>query len=358
MPNLFWTPHSGYHWDRLRRRFFEGWYFRLTLPDMGESFAFMYSIDDPGGQSAFSGGAAQILGPGEQYLYHPFPNVNQFWAWPHCLGLGHWSQAIISNAQYLPPETFFHKVHRGYQVTAIRHQGFLEDSDTGAIAHWDYTVEPVYGWGSPGKPPLPTAGWLSYLPIFEPGWQVLMAQGLATGWAEWQNQRYEFAQAPTYAEKNWGGAFPERWFWIQSNAFVNEPDLTITAVGGLRQVLGQLETVGLIGLHFRDQFIALSSLNAGITWQIASWGEWHMTGRNHRYRITLQGRTHKVPVVVRVPTLNGLQFDCWDTTQGDLKVQVWAKSQSGSETPLITATSQLAGLEVGGKGWVDSWQYP
>jgi hypothetical protein len=76
-----WTPHSGYHWDGSLRRFFEGWYFRLTLPELGESVAFMYSIDDPAGHSPVSGGAAQVLGLGETYLYHPFPDVDGFWAW-------------------------------------------------------------------------------------------------------------------------------------------------------------------------------------------------------------------------------------------------------------------------------------
>jgi hypothetical protein len=85
-----WTPHSGYHWDGSLRRFFEGWYFRLTLPELGESVAFMYSIDDPAGHSPVSGGAAQVLGLGETYLYHPFPDVDGFWAWRGRLGLGHW----------------------------------------------------------------------------------------------------------------------------------------------------------------------------------------------------------------------------------------------------------------------------
>jgi hypothetical protein len=39
------TPHSGYHWDKANReRFFEGWYFRITIPQ-GPSFAWMYSIE-------------------------------------------------------------------------------------------------------------------------------------------------------------------------------------------------------------------------------------------------------------------------------------------------------------------------
>ncbi|MGB8689190.1 MAG: tocopherol cyclase family protein, partial [Microcoleus sp.] len=37
------TPHSGYHWDSSTRRFFEGWYYRITLPIHQQSFAFMYS---------------------------------------------------------------------------------------------------------------------------------------------------------------------------------------------------------------------------------------------------------------------------------------------------------------------------
>jgi hypothetical protein len=75
------TPHSGYHWDGTDRRFFEGWYWKVgacvdtqacplqpvvvaelqvqralgsrcpaqvTDPDSGDSFALIYSIEDPG----------------------------------------------------------------------------------------------------------------------------------------------------------------------------------------------------------------------------------------------------------------------------------------------------------------------
>ncbi|MEM0979898.1 MAG: tocopherol cyclase family protein [Cyanobacteria bacterium P01_H01_bin.58] len=357
MPDFFWTPHSGYHWDRSSRRFFEGWYFRLTLPDVQETFAFMYSIDDPDGNSPLSGGAAQILGPGEQYLYTPLPNVQQFWAWPHRLGLGHWDQPIAGPAGYLSFNQFHDRVKRGYQATATDHVGCVEDQETGAIARWQYTIEPIYGWGPTQGTQLATASWLSYLPILEPGWQVLMAHGLATGWAEWQNQRYEFQQAPIYAEKNWGGAFPERWWWIQANAFAEVPDLTLTAVGGRRQVLGRTETVGLIGLHYQGKFILLNTLRDQMTWTVAPWGQWQVTASNHRYRITLEGKAEQPPANVRVPTLTGLQFNCWDTTHGQLEVTVWQRSPIDTETLIVQAHSDLAGLEVGGQGWDQGWQF-
>ena len=58
------TPHSGCHWDGTDRRFFEGWYWRITLPGDGQSFALIYSIEDPLGNSPGAGVGAQVMGPG------------------------------------------------------------------------------------------------------------------------------------------------------------------------------------------------------------------------------------------------------------------------------------------------------
>jgi len=361
MPKFFWTPHSGYHWDGAARRFFEGWYVRLTLPHQGESFSFMYSVDDPAGDTACSGGAIQILGPAEQYFFCRLTHVDQFWAWRHRWGAGHWQPLLVAPPQvgYLSPEQFWQSVKTGYQLTATHHQGCMTDDATGAIARWDYTIEPVYGWGPPQGTQLATAGWLSYLPIFEPGWQVLMAHGWATGWAEWQGQRYDFERVPIYAEKNWGGAFPQRWFWLQANAFKEQPALTVTAVGGRRQVFGRSQTVGLVGVHFADRFINLDSLTGAMTWHVTPWGHWHLTVANQRYRIVLAGRAATAPTPVQVPTLTGLRFECWDTTHGDLTLQVWERSHptSAPDTLLMQAMTSLAALEVGGQGWEQDWHF-
>jgi len=88
------TPHSGYQWDGRSQSFFEGWYFRLTLPQPQVTFAFMYSIQDPIGGQPHSGGVAQVLGPGDTYLCRSLPNAELFWAWSEGLGLGHWRQAL------------------------------------------------------------------------------------------------------------------------------------------------------------------------------------------------------------------------------------------------------------------------
>lgn len=35
-----------------------------------------------------------------------------------------------------------------------------------------------------------------------------------SGWIEWDGERFEFENAPSYSEKNWGGGFPRRWYWV------------------------------------------------------------------------------------------------------------------------------------------------
>ncbi|MGB3766113.1 MAG: tocopherol cyclase family protein [Phormidesmis sp.] len=352
------TPHSGYHWQSSTARFFEGWYFRLTLPDCGQTFAFMYSIDDPAGGTAQSGGVAQILGPNESYCCRTFPDVNQFWAWPHRLGLGHmrWRSLPAGESpdaqpdRYLPPEVFTRDVKEGYQATAFQHQGRLLSPSGEPEAEWHYQTKLVAGWGASTQQA--TAGWMSYLPVFEPGWQVMMAHGLATGQMHWRGKDYVFENAPAYAEKNWGGAFPEKWFWLQCNAFEREPSLSITAAGGIREVLVWTENVAIIGIHHKGQFYEFASFKTDFTWQIDPWGFWQLTARSHQYRAVLTGIAKDEGAYVRVPTREGMQFLCRDTTHGELRVQLWAISDNRL---IVDATSQLAGLEVGGGPWDERW---
>jgi tocopherol cyclase len=72
-----------------------------------------------------------------------------------------------------------------------------------------------------------------------------------------------------------------------------------------------------------------------------------MTAHTDRYALTLTGQTQDSGAWVRVPTREGLQFRCRDTTHGQLHLQLW----DGQHTPLINAHSPGAGLEIGGYPW-------
>jgi tocopherol cyclase len=344
--NFYEPPHSGYHWDHHTDRFFEGWYFRITLPELGDNFAFMYSIEDPLGDRPHSGGAVQILGLQDEYVWRTLPNVHNFWADHRHLALCHWRHCPPNlTPQLLAPRVFQDKIAEGYQATATLNQGRIIDPATGEICQWHYETKLVYGWGIPGKP---TAHWYSFLPIYDPGWQVLLAHGLSSGWIEWRGKRYEFNDAPAYGEKNWGKSFPKGWFWLNCNAFHGEEDLALTAAGGIRQILVNEEKVGLIGIHHRGTFYEFAPWTSELTWQISPWGSWAMTaGDRQGFTVQLTGTTDLPGQPLRAPTHRGLQFCCQDTLRGHLSLELFAPDK----TRLIHATSDLGGLEVGGQWW-------
>ncbi len=347
------TPHSGYHWSGGSDRFFEGWYYRVTLPDIRQTFAFMYSIENPTGNLPHSGGAAQILGPDDGYLCRTFPDVDGFWGAPSRLALGHWGRAsslTLGSPRRLDPQQFDQHIKEGYQATATWHQGRLSDPG-GEPAQWQYRIDPLYGWGDRHGAQQSTAGWLSQLQIFEPGWQILMAHGLATGWIDWQGQRYEFSEAPAYMEKNWGGAFPQKWFWINCNSF-DVVDLALTAGGGRRSVLWWIEAVAMIGLHYGDRFYEFAPWNAEVNWKIHPWGSWQMWAENATHRIEITATTDRPGTRLRAPTLDGLVFCCRDTMQGQVHLRLTRRDGA----MVVEATSQTGGLEVGGSIWEDVWQ--
>ena len=337
------TPHSGYHWNGIARSYFEGWYFRVTLPEIAQTFAFMYSIEDPIGGQSNSGGAVQILGIDEEYLSRSFPDVKQFWASRTSLGLGHRREKIRN-------EEICQSKREGYQVTARLNQGCIYDPRNQQYCRWEYQVQPLYGWGDPRLTQQATAGWLSHWPVFDPGWQILMAHGLATGWIEWRGKKYQFTDAPAYSEKNWGTSFPKKWFWINCNSFTNTYNLALTAAGGVRQVFWGEELVGMIGIHYQGLFIEFVPENSQVSWQIQPWGEWRMAAIKEDLVVTLIGTTDLPGTYVRTPTAKGLIFNCRDTTKGKLSLKLRYQGKI-----ILNANSCLAGLEIGGSPWNETF---
>ena len=380
------TPHAGYHGDRrvspalppsLRlgqstdAPFFEGWYFRVCLPQQAESFAFMYAIEDPHQPSDRSGGSMQVLGPQDKLVVRSLPNVKTFWGRRDRLAFGHWGQ--VSDGEPLPQRrlstgAFFQRVRSGYQVADGIHQGCLP-LPSGDLVRWLFRVETIATYGIPDAKA--TMGWLSYLPVFEPGWQILMAYGQATGWVEWQGQRYEFEAAPAYAEKNWGGSFPQRWFWLQSVTFerlsafatdgtqlsdteIDRP-LSLVCVGAWRDVLWWQEEVGMAAVHWGDRLIEFLPETSAIGWQISPWGSWQFQAETESDRITLEAWTDRPAAKVMVPTQQGMQFACRDTASGHLQLKLWRRVGEIWQLRL-SASSSMAGLEVGGEPFALEWK--
>ncbi|KAI7732800.1 hypothetical protein M8C21_025766, partial [Ambrosia artemisiifolia] len=196
------TPHSGYHYDGTTRQFFEGWYFKVSIPERRQSFCFMYSVENPAFKKdlnlleqlqygpRFTGVGAQILGADDKYICQYTKESHNFWGSRHELKLGN-SFSVQTGKRppnsEVPPQVFNQSVIEGFQVTPLWHQGFIRDdgrtsyAETVKTARWEYSTRPVYGWGDVGSKQKSTAGWLAAFPVFEPHWQICMAGGLSTG---------------------------------------------------------------------------------------------------------------------------------------------------------------------------------
>ncbi|GMI89322.1 SUCROSE EXPORT DEFECTIVE 1, VITAMIN E DEFICIENT 1 [Hibiscus trionum] len=377
------TPHSGYHFDGTSRQFFEGWYFKVSIPERKQSFCFMYSVENPAFRKKltpletlqhgprFTGVGAQILGAYDKYICQYTEESQNFWGRRHELILGNTfvaNKASQPPSKEVPPQEFNRKVLEGFQVTPLWSQGFIRDdgrtyyAETVKTASWEYSTRPIYGWGDVGSKQKSTAGWLAAFPIFEPHWQICMASGLSTGWIEWDGERFEFQDAPSYSEKNWGAGFPRKWFWAQCNVFEGaRGEITLTAAGGLRQLPGLTETfenAALIGVHYDGIFYEFVPWNGVLTWEIAQWGYWNIAAENTTHMVEIEATTTDSGTTLRAPTVEaGLAPACKDTCSGDLTLKIWEKTAGGSKGKLILdVKSDMAALEVGGGPWFNTWK--
>ena len=182
---------------------------------------------------------------------------SKFWAHKHQQGLGcvfeplNDSDETEQSMKYrtaMPPSEWKDKVKSGFQILPSRLLGKVDghDGTLGGVlpnqgepgyCEFDLTIQPLCGWGSKSsKQQKSTAGWLASLNVFEPHWQVTMADARASGFVMWNNTRYEFEDEPFYAEKNWGAALPSKWYWTQCNSFEGYNQLSVTAGGGVRKL--------------------------------------------------------------------------------------------------------------------------
>ncbi|XP_057959415.1 tocopherol cyclase, chloroplastic [Malania oleifera] len=377
------TPHSGYHFDGSTRKFFEGWYFKVSIPERKQSFCFMYSVESPAFQKKlgplevvqygprFTGVGAQILGADDKYICQYSEESQYFWGSRHELMLGNTFMSQKNSQppnKEVPPQEFNKKVSEGFQVSPLWHQGFIRDDgrsdyvETVKTARWEYSTRPVYGWGNVESKQKPTAGWLAAFPVFEPHWQICMAGGLSSGWIEWDGERFEFHNAPSYSEKNWGGAFPRKWFWVQCNVFEGASgEVALTAGGGLRQLPGlteYFESAAMIGIHYSGSFFEFVPWNGVVSWEIAPWGYWSMSAENETHKVELEATTEDPGTTLRAPTAEaGLAPACKDTCFGLLRLQMWERTNDGSKGKIILdVTSNMTAVEIGGGPWFNTWK--
>jgi tocopherol cyclase len=407
------TPHSGRHFlpshpayssskgwrwrfarQKRRKRFTEGWYYRLTLPDEVSSFAFVISIEDPGHSppSDLRLACIQVVGPDDEYLVQGDRDNTRFWAWNRQQGLGctfnytenvedieemkqkaalsesEWKATVASGFQILPTRWLGRVRGRDGTVGTV-----LEGKGEGFACDFDFTVDPICGWGGTSHAEQKsTAGWLASFPIFEPHWQITLADARASGSVMWKGKTYHFKNAPFYAEKNWGASLPKKWYWTQCNAFRGYDQLSVVAGGGIREIpFGMEEALGMVSVHYNGILYEAVPWMGGMSWDVDTWGRWVLKGnstlgdRRFAVEVTYICDPNLIPgLVFRAPTKReGLVRFCRDTFVATCELSLWeldwdeTTSQNIRGRSIIEkARSSQGGAEVGGGPWWDTWR--
>ena len=385
------------------KRFFEGWYYRVTLPSTNESFAFIFSIEDPipiknknknkNNQipsSPLSLATVQIMGPQDgDYLVECTPDHTKFWAHQNCQAFGCVFQynnthttSHTHTTTVIPPNQFFQTVQSGFQMLPTRLQGIVANGHDGSTnvsqgtpspyspTTFDLNISPISGWGDDqDHRQKSTAGWLASHSVFEPHWQVTLADARVSGTITWKNKTYHITDAPFYAEKNWGGGFPIKWHWLQCNSFnnYNHQRLSITAVGAIRKLpLKTQETVGLLCIHYNGIFYEAVPWTGQVSWTVDPWGKWYYIGRctsgNRLFEAEVSITCPTNGTILRAPTPDGMILACKDAFQGEGTLNMWAlqydphtRTYKRSTHIIQNATTNQAAVEIGGGPWWDTW---
>lgn len=454
------------------KRFMEGWYLRLTLPQNNTSIAFMYSIEiekqrkkrnknrelshDHDGAPSLT--AVQIMGPNDTYLVQADTNITKFWAYENCQAFGcifdpnddtcndqhRNDNNTLSSLPAIDTDLFLSQICSGYQVLPTKMQGrvyghdgsfggVMEDQGIYGSCEFDMDILPLSGWGDDddhvvdddhdhdeklridtpkrlrwlhrfqfmsrkrkwrqskqqkssnrqrlSKNQKSTAGWLAKYSVFEPHWQITLADARATGYVNWNGTKYDFTNAPFYVEKNWGSSFPTKWYWIQCNSFHgfddenNHSRLSLTAGGGVRKLsffgLKKTENLGLVGIHYNGTFYENVPWTGDMEWDIDTWGRWNFKGRctsgKRLFEVIVNASCDlDAGVMLRVPTEEcGLEYMCRDTFEGRVQLSLYELTYCKQRKDYVRrddippilkdAISDNCAVEVGGP-WHEPWK--
>mmetsp|Transcript_12091 Transcript_12091/g.22623 ORF Transcript_12091/g.22623 Transcript_12091/m.22623 type:complete len:643 (-) Transcript_12091:59-1987(-) len=391
------------------KRFMEGWYYRITLPEENVSFAFIFSIEDPNYKKTkkshgnlLSLAAVQVMGPNDEYVVQADKDHSKFWASDTQQAFGctfESSSASSSSASssssssslhpVIDPEHFHTTVHTGFQMLPTRLQGKVNghDGSLGGVlkgqgiprtCEFDMTIRPLSGWGNDQDDnQKSTAGWLASFSVFEPHWQITLADARATGYATWNGKRYDFKNVPFYAEKNWGGAFPSKWYWVQCNSFEGFtcPEgscrLSLTAGGGIRKIpFGKTEELGMVCVHLNGVFYEAVPWTGEMEWNVDPWGSWSFSAKctsgERLFEVEVMAKCEEEGVVLRAPTPDlGLAYFCRDSFYANVELSLyeidWDKDQrkyvrGNAILDKVKSIARTGAVEIGGGPYWNPWK--
>lgn len=308
----FFNPEQYHGWGR-RRRYFEGWYFKVINADESRAYAFIpgVAMDNEGKRQSF----IQVL-DGKRCTadYHRF-SFEDFRATP-----GKFEVQILGN---------YFSEHR-LQLDLPNIKGELTLSGN---VPWPKP------WYSPG-----IMGPFSFVPFMECYHGIVSMNHDLAGALEIEGQSVSFAGGRGYLEKDWGRSFPAAYFWMQSNHF-SQPGISFKASVAKIPWLGRSFVGFISGLWLGDRLIRFTTYNG--TRLRRSFAD------ADKVEITLENRHYRLDILAHRSHATALASPIHGFMDGRIEESMTAKVELSlfdkkAQKTIFQDVGRNAGLEVAG----------
>ncbi|MEP7197508.1 MAG: tocopherol cyclase family protein [Saprospiraceae bacterium] len=302
-----------YHGWSKKRRYFEGWYYKVVNAAEDKAFAFIpgVAMDVQGTQQAF----IQVLdGRNKTAEYHKF-SMSDF-----IPSSGRFEIEIANNK--------FSSSHLELNLPTVN--GKLNFTN---LSPW--TNE----WYSPN-----IMGPFSFVPFMQCYHGILSMDHDIKGVLTIHNEIIDFTGGRGYMEKDWGRSFPFAYFWMQSNHF-SEIHISLKASVAKIPWLGSSFVGFIAGLWWRGQLIEFTTYN--FTHLRKSYADQHqvvLVMENKSYILEINAYRDSTTALVS-PIQGFMDGRVEESMTANIEVRLFDKKQ---KCLLLHDVGRNAGLEVAG----------
>lgn len=302
---------------RRRHGYFEGWYFKCVgAQGNGPALAVIPGVSRGGvGEDPHS--FIQILRPGGDVRYFPFP-----------LSAFHFTEDRF--AIRIGPNVF-DRHHLSLDLPAdVRGSAIQGEVRFGEWRPWPVTL------AAPG-----IMGWYRYAPFMECYHGVLSLDHSLAGELRIGDERLAFGGGRGYTEKDWGTSFPSSWVWAQSNHFGPRGISCMVSVARIpwrgSSFTGHIAGLLLDGELYRFATYTGSRLEEVVTGEGAA----HLVMADDRLRLVIELEGAGVGAL-KAPVLGAMQGRSDEALDGLLHVRL--QRADGGE--LFAGEGRHAGVEL------------
>jgi hypothetical protein len=324
-----WQP-ASYQGHGRRRRYFEGWYFKLVDAQRKQRLAVIPGVflgETPSDSHSFVQTLDGVTGCTRYHRYaladfsaHPREfdiriGPNRFTAHEIALNIARPEQQIVGCLRF------------------------------GGVMPW-----PV-SWRSPG-----IMDWYAFVPFMECYHGVVSLDHTLAGLLAIDGQAVDFHGGRGYTEKDWGAAFPRAWVWMQSNHFA-QSGVSLTASVARIPWLGNAFRGFIVGLLHDGVLYRFATYNGGqierlqVTRQHVFWticAPITLDGRTERYRLQIVAQRNEEGVdLLHAPMRTAMEQRVLESLTARIDVRL-SRLESNGEKLLFAGSGECAGLEIGG----------